>query len=459
MKFGGSSLANADKIKNAASIVTTGGYDSPAVVLSAMKGVTDTLLDTAATAESGNPAYKEMFQSLKQLQRETVDALFDAGSQPAVWEKIDELLGELELIYTGVELVRECSPRSLDLIASFGERLSCTVFTEYIKSIGQQAWMFDTRDAIITNDKFQNASVRFGPSYSNIARAIDGKKGIAVTTGFIARTEEGITTTLGRNGSDYTASLIGAAVGADRVEIWTDVDGVLSANPKLVDNAFVVKELNFQEAMELSYFGAEVIHPSTMVPAVEKNIPIYIKNTMNPSAEGSCISKNAAPNPHPITGIASIGNTALINIEGGGMIGVPGIASRVFSSLAAADINIIMISQASSEHSICLVTRQAEAARAVTVLENDLQSEIESKIIQHIDLLENLEIVAIIGENMKGRPGISGKLFSALGNNNINVLAIAQGSSERNISFVISESDTRQALTVIHETFLENNTN
>jgi bifunctional aspartokinase / homoserine dehydrogenase 1 len=456
MKFGGSSLANAEKIRNVYAIVTSETYHQPAVVLSAMKGVTDALLETAKTAEAGNENYKVQFQTIRKLQRETVGALFSSARKETVLEKIDGLLEELELILTGVELVQECSPRSLDLIASFGERLNCTVFSEYLLENGHDAWMFDTRDAIVTNDRFGSASVKFGPSYRNIAQRLRASGGIAVITGFIARSEEGITTTLGRNGSDYTASLIGAAVEAEKVEIWTDVDGVLSANPKLVENAFVVKELNFQEAMELSYFGAEVIHPSTMIPAVEKNISIYIKNTMNPTAEGTRISKEAAPNPHAITGIASIGKTALINIEGGGMIGVPGIASRVFKALAAADINIIMISQASSEHSICIVTRQEEAARALPVLQEDLQPEIESKIIQHFDLLDNLEIVAIIGENMKGTPGISGKLFSALGNAGINVLAIAQGSSERNISFVISAEDTKKALTVIHKSFLEN---
>lgn len=455
MKFGGSSLANAEKIQNVFSIVTSRNYSQPAVVLSAMKGVTDSLLSAAKTAESGNEKYKQQFQKIRELQRNTVDKLFSSERKNRVFETIDGLLQELELILTGVELVQECSPRSLDLIASFGERLSCTVFSEFLLEKGHEAWMFDTRDAIVTNERFGSASVKFEPTYRNIAGKLQSAEGIAVITGFIARSEEGITTTLGRNGSDYTASLAGAAVGAEKVEIWTDVDGVLSANPKLVKNAFVIKELNFQEAMELSYFGAEVIHPSTMIPALEKDISIYIKNTLNPAAEGTRISREAAPNPHAITGIASIKDTALINIEGGGMIGVPGIASRVFKTLAEADINIIMISQASSEHSICIVTRREEAARALPVLERDLQPEIESKVIQHFDLLDNLEIVAVIGENMKGIPGISGKLFSSLGDAGINVLAIAQGSSERNISFVISAEDTKAALTVIHKSFLE----
>ncbi len=457
MKFGGSSLANADKIKDVSTIIQKRANESGplAVVLSAMKGVTDKLLETATTAVTGNSDYKSQFAAIQQLQRDTVQSLFTENDSGPVLDEVDALLQELELILNGVELVRECSPRSLDLIASFGERLSCTIFTKYLQGHDFPSWMFDTREGIVTDNRFGSASVKFAPTYRNIARIMNQNEGIAVITGFIGRSEEGITTTLGRNGSDYTASLIGAAMGADRVEIWTDVDGVLSANPKMVENAFVLDELTFQEAMELSYFGAEVIHPSTMTPAVEKNIPIYIKNTLNPSASGTCISNSKTPTKHLITGIASIGNTALINVEGGGMIGVPGIASRVFKTLAEADINIIMISQASSEHSICIVTRQAEATRALHALKTELRAEMESKIIQHFDLLENLEIVAIIGDNMRGRPGISGRLFSALGEAGVNVLAIAQGSSERNISFVISAEDTKEALTVIHQTFLE----
>lgn len=456
MKFGGSSLANTEKIKTAASIIADRKGENPAIVLSAMKGVTDTLLNMARAAESGKEGYRKLHRELQELQQSTINSLFTGEEKENTLKEVNALLRELELILTGVELIRECSPRSFDLIASFGERMSCTVMAKYLRTQGQAAWMFDTREAVVTDSRFGNASVKFKETYRNIRERMEKQEGTAIITGFIARSEDGITTTLGRNGSDYTASLIGAAMEANKVEIWTDVDGVLSANPKIVKNAFVIPELTFQEAMELSYFGAEVIHPSTMTPAVEKNIPIYIKNTLNPSVPGTKISNKAAPSGHPITGIASIANTALINIEGGGMIGVPGIASRVFKALALADINIIMISQASSEHSICIVTRQEEAAGALQTLERELSSEIESKIIQQFDLLESLEIVAIIGENMRGRPGISGRLFSALGEANVNVLAIAQGSSERNISFVISESETQKALTVIHKTFLEN---
>jgi aspartokinase/homoserine dehydrogenase 1 len=276
-----------------------------------------------------------------------------------------------------------------------------------------------------------------------------------VVTGFIASTTNGVTTTLGRNGSDYTASILGAALGAKSIEIWTDVDGVLSADPRCVDSAFVINELSIEEAMELSFFGAEVIHPYTMIPAVEDRIPIWIKNTMNPRVPGTIIAKNVKRHEHPITGIASIENCSLINVEGGGMLGVPGVASRVFRALAGEEINIIMISQASSEHSICIVCRNPEADRAAKALEAELAWELEERTINQIEVLRDLEIIAIIGENMRGTPGISGRLFSSLGDAKVNVLAIAQGSSERNISFVIHGQDKKRALNAIHSAFLE----
>ncbi|MCK5737456.1 MAG: aspartate kinase, partial [Spirochaetaceae bacterium] len=260
-------------------------------------------------------------------------------------------------------------------------------------------------------------------------------------------------TTLGRNGSDYTASILGAALDADAVEIWTDVDGILTADPRIVPDAWVIDEISFQEAMELSFFGAEVIHPYTLIPVIEKNMPVFIKNTLNPSAPGTRIAKTAAPNNRPITGIASIDDISMITIEGGGMVGMPGIASRIFASMARTGANIIMITQASSEHSICLVCRREEAAIAAEGLEIDLSDILNSGIIRSIRLTNGLEIVAVIGDNMQGQLGLSGKLFSALGNAGVNILAIAQGSTELNISFVIKGEDKQQAIKAIHRTF------
>jgi bifunctional aspartokinase / homoserine dehydrogenase 1 len=455
-KFGGSSLADGERIKRVSNIVLEKQKDGPVtVVLSAMKGITDKLLETAELAEKGKKEYQELIREIRQTHETAVSVLAEGKHADEIRKKTGELLTELDTITRGIELIHECSPRSLDLVASFGERLSCTLFTWYISSLGVEAWMLDTRDAVVTDNHYGNASVIFKPTYENLENMITGNKGTPVITGFIGRSVDGSTTTLGRNGTDYTASLAGAAIGAKQVEIWTDVDGVLSADPRLVDNAFVIPELNFQEAMELSYFGAEVIHPSTLIPAVEKDIPVYIKNTMHPDAPGTRIARQVIPHKREITGIASIGDVSLVNIEGGGMLGVPGIASRVFHALGKAGVNVIMISQASSEHSICIVIRSKEAKRATAALQEELWQEIESKMIEGFDLMKNLEIVAVIGENMRGRPGISGKLFSSLGGAGVNVLAIAQGSSERNISFVIEDRDKKRALETIHRAFLE----
>jgi aspartokinase/homoserine dehydrogenase 1 len=356
-----------------------------------------------------------------------------------------------------VELVRECSPRTMDFVMSFGERLSCRLITAYMVRHGMDATLVDARELIRTDDHFGSAAVNFRATYALIRERLPRVDGIAVIPGFIGATETGVTTTLGRNGSDYTGSLIGAGAGAEAIEIWTDVDGVLSADPRIVPDAFVIPEITSEEAMELSYFGAKVIHPYSMIPAVEKNIPLFIKNSLNPSAPGTRIAAAASltrDTKRPITGIASIEGISLVNIEGGGMMGIPGFAARIFSALAREGINIIMISQASSEHTICLVFRTLEGERALAALNRELALELETRRIQRFDLLRNLLVVSVIGENMHGTPGIAGRLFSSLGRAGINVLVIAQGSSERNISFVIEEKNHAAALRTIHSEFL-----
>ncbi len=456
MKFGGSSLANAALIKKVGSIAAEEHKKEPVVVvLSAMKGVTDQLLSMANLAEQSDDQYKQLYSELKERILSTTSTLIDRKSWIDTEMKMTGLLKELEEVLHGIELVRECSPRSLDLVASFGERLNAILFSDYLTAQGTESVMVDARELIITNENYGSAQVLFSQTYGNIKNRLKGSKALVVVPGFIASTESGITTTLGRNGSDYTASILAAGLGCGMIEIWTDVDGVLSSDPNIVKNAFVQPEINYQEAMELSYFGAKVIHPQTMVPALELNIPIVIKNTLNPDVPGTVISSKIRKHTTTITGIASIEDVALINIEGSGMIGVPGTASRVFTALAASRVNVMMISQASSEHSICLVCRQKEAPRALEALRAELKEELETKKIQKFELIEELEIIAVIGENMRGTPGISGKLFSSLGREKINILAIAQGSSERNISFVIEKKDTPQALTVIHKEFLE----
>ncbi|WP_455383121.1 aspartate kinase [Salinispira pacifica] len=454
MKFGGSSVKDAEKIRTVAEIIREHQKEGRVlVVLSAMRGVTDVLISAAREAEAGDRRYRQKIEDIRVRQDEAVARLLPGEAGTAVAKLLHDLLDELDSILHGVELVRECSPRTLDYVQGFGELLNCHLFTAYLDGTGTPAAMLDARRLIVTDDSHGNAEVDFAASYERVRAAVEATDRTPVITGFIAATAEGVTTTLGRNGSDYTASIIGAGASADLIEIWTDVDGVYSADPRFVSESFVVPEISYAEAMELSYFGAKVIHPFTMIPAVEKDIPLVIKNTLNPSAPGTRIVRTATRLPLAITGIASVGNVALINVEGGGMVGIPGIASRVFGALARARVNIIMISQASSEHSICMVFPDLHAKDATEALRRELGPELHARKIQQFNLRRDLEIVAVIGEDMRGRPGISGRLFGALGEAAINVLAIAQGSSEMNISFVVDRSDRDRVLNVVHQAF------
>ena len=458
LKFGGSSVADGERIRSVAEIIAKAAKsEKVAVVLSAMKGVTDQLISAARAAEQGTDTQKEILESIRAKHFDAVRVLFAPADQSSALTPLAIMCNELEEILHGVELIRECSARTLDLVMSFGERLSCRLASAWMNARGMNTTLVDAREICITDENFGSAAVDFPRSYPLIHDRLAGIPGIAVIPGFIGATAKGVTTTLGRNGSDYTASIIGAGANAALIEIWTDVDGVLSADPRIVPDAFVIPEISAEEAMELSYFGAKVIHPYTMVPAVEKKIPILIKNSLNPSAPGTLIAAAAAitrDTSRPITGIASIEGISLANIEGGGMMGIPGFAARIFAALAHEEINIIMISQASSEHTICLVFRTKEGERALAALNRELAPELTTRRIERFELLQNLLIVSVIGENMHGTPGMAGRLFSALGKVGINVLVIAQGSSERNISFVIEEKNHTLALRTIHAEFL-----
>lgn len=457
-KFGGSSVEDADKIREVAKIALEHRVDGRvAIVLSAMKGCTDLLLVAARDAEAGRASYKDALAVLEKRHLDAAMELTQGTAYATLRGSIEGQLKDLRDILHGVELVKECSKRSLDLIAGFGERLNCQLMTGYLNGAGHEAHYVDaSKNFIITNDHHGAADVDFEATYAAVEARLRPLGGVMVITGFVASTAEGRPTTLGRNGSDYTASLVGAAIRAEAVEIWKDVDGVLTADPRFVEGTLVLDEISMEEAMEMSYFGAKVIHPSTMLPLLERGINLRIKNTLNPSVKGTLIRQNPKPHPYPITGIASITGAALINIEGSGMIGIPGFASRVFGALARASVNVIMISQASSEHSICIVCREAEAVPALAALREELKAEHQAKKLKDCELVSGLEVIAVIGENMRGRPGITGKLFSSLGSKNVNVLAIAQGSSERNISFVIDSKDREVALNAVHNAFLGN---
>jgi aspartokinase/homoserine dehydrogenase 1 len=456
MKFGGSSVANADRIAAVLNIVEAASKDEQVLlVFSAMKGITDDLLNAATEAEQGAVTAPQRCAAMQARHLQVIEQIV-ASETADVRRIVIGLFEELAELLHGVYLVRECSPRTRDLIVSHGELLNCTVIEAVMRSHGLNAHMVDSRLMVRTDSTHGSAAVDFSTTAGLIRStmaSLPGENPIAVITGFIASDSNGVTTTLGRNGSDYTASLVGSALEVDVIEIWTDVDGVYSADPRYVDHATVLDGVTYREAMELSYFGAEVIHPYTMIPAIETGTPLVIRNTMNPAAPGTVISSASSSRDTLITGIASIESVALLNVEGSGMVGISGIAGRIFGVLAAARINIIMISQASSEHSICFIVRDEQAEPAVRALQSDLELEIHQKKIEEIQVQRDLEIVAVIGANMRGRPGISGRVFSSLGDAEVNVLAIAQGSTEMNISFVVHRDDRRRTLNAVHSAF------
>jgi aspartokinase/homoserine dehydrogenase 1 len=458
LKFGGSSLATPAAVRSVGAIVLEARRHEPVlVVVSAFRGITDQLLDCARRAERGDEGYLRVFDQIARRHRTSVTALVTRG-RAGTRKQIEGLLDELRSTLQGIYLLRHCPARALDMTASFGERLSALILAAYLRRF-RSAEMADAREFVRTDDQFTHAVVNFPVTNRTIrarfgARKRRGRAPIPVITGFIGATDDGQTTTIGRNGSDYSASIVGAAVGASVVEIWTDVDGVLSADPKLVPGAFVLPRMTYEEAMELSYFGAKVIHSATIAPAVARRIPILIKNTFNPSAPGTLISTRGEPSDTLAKGIATVDGLSLLTLRGPGMVGVPGIAERLFRTLAARKVNIILISQASSEHTICLAVRSGDALRGIEAIEQEFRHEVDDRVMM-ADHRPEQAILAVVGEGMKGRPGIAGKLFDSLGRNNININAIAQGASERNISCVIDAAHEARALNAIHQAFFE----
>ena len=341
----------------------------------------------------------------------------------------------------------------MDYILSFGERNSCYIIAKVLNEKGIPASYLDARQVIKTDKNFGSAKVDFDLTYEKIKEHYSKHPEIQVVTGFIGTAKGGLTTTLGRGGSDYTAALVAAGLNAKHLEIWTDVNGVLTADPRKVKRAFTIPSMTYAEAMEMSHFGAKVIYPPTLQPALKKNIPLYIKNTFNPTFKGTYISDKQDPSGHAVKGISSISGIALLTLSGSGLFGVHGIAARLFSCLAQAGINIILITQGSSEHSISFAIQPKSASKAKKRIEKEFEYEMQMSIVEPVKVEDNLSVIAIIGENMRYRPGISGRLFNALGNNGVNAIAIAQGSSELNISVVINQDDESKALNSLHEAF------
>jgi bifunctional aspartokinase / homoserine dehydrogenase 1 len=460
LKFGGSSLATSDRIRGVVRIVLDEARKEPLiVVVSAFQGITNQLIDCARLAERGEARYEHEWAAVAKRHRSAIDDLVGPRRGRRTRVRADALLAELHDALHGIQLLGHCPPRALDVVASFGERLSALIIASYIERF-RPARFADAREFVITDDQFTHANVIFGKTnrasrryFGPLLRA-GRRRVIPVVTGFVGSTADGRTTTIGRNGSDYTAAIVGAAVGASVIEIWTDVDGVLSADPRAVPAAFVLPQISYEEAMELSYFGAKVLHSAAIAPAVAKSIPLLIKNTFNPSAPGTLISKTTSDQGHPAKGISSVGDLTLLTIRGLTMVGVPGIAERLFRALAARQVNVILISQASSEHTICFAVQTADAAAAVQAIHQEFRFEFHNRLTA-VDEKSGQMIVAVVGDGMKGRPGVAGEVFGALGRNNINISAIAQGASERNISCVIDAAHQVRALNAIHQAFFE----
>ena len=458
LKFGGSSVANAKNINSVVAIIQQAvkNDDKIVIVLSALGGITDGLLEAATFASNGDISYKEKLHLIEQRHLNTVKDLIPIDQQSSVLSMVKKRFNKIEDTCNGVFLLKELSLRTKDSIISNGELLSSQIFAAKLKSLGLNNTWKDARELIITDSQFGTANVDFISTNKNIQSfffSLDTS--IAIIPGFIASDKKGITTTLGRGGSDYTAAIIAAALDASVVEIWTDVSGMMTADPRLVSNAKIIQQISYQEAMELSHFGAKVIYPPTIQPVMNKRIPVWIKNTFAPQDAGTLIENVSSKNGGSIRGISSINNLALLSLEGSGMIGIPGFSKRLFEALSNEKINVILITQSSSEHSICVGIEELNAEKAKEVVDKAFAYEIEIKKVEPLIVEKKLAIVALVGDNMKNHPGISGKMFGVLGRNGINIRAIAQGSSERNISAVIAIHDVKKAINVLHEKFFE----
>ncbi len=449
LKFGGTSVGSAENIQRVKEILM-GQDDDAIVVVSALGGITDKILSAAKMAAIGTGYFQAELTEINTRHYETIEKLFAEDMQADIKAKTTVLLEELERIIHGVSLIGELTPKTLDKIGGFGERLSSLIISEYIT---ESKW-FDSSKLIRTNSDFGKAIVDFNVTNPLIQEAFASFKGIAIIPGFIASNEAGDYTTLGRGGSDYTGAIMAAAVDAASLEIWTDVNGFMTADPRVISKAYTIKTLSYSEAMELSHFGAKVIYPPTILPVYKKGIPVHIKNTMEPAAEGTLITDSKLNGKDlPIKGISSISNITLITIQGLGMVGVTGISARLFGALARQNVNVILISQASSENSISFAIDSSSSAKAEAAIRQEFDREIQLDQINKITIEDNLAIVAIVGENMKHATGVAGKLFNTIGKNGINIIAIAQGASELNISWVVKVSDLRKTLNVVHESF------
>jgi aspartokinase/homoserine dehydrogenase 1 len=460
LKFGGSSVGTPERIKSIIEILKRYYVqgDRFTVVFSAFGGVTDSLLEMSRQAAAGTESYLELYDAFCSRHKKSVNDLLDGDLKERVLAELERKFAVLKNLLYGIYLVREASARTMDYVVSFGERTSAFIISNAMQHSGIQSAFLDARKIIKTDESFGNARVNFIETYRLVEEYYKQHPEVLIVTGFIGSTNDGLTTTLGRGGSDYTAAIIAAGLNAQLIEIWTDVDGVLTADPRKVKKAFTIPTMTYAEAMEMSHFGAKVIYPPTLQPAFQKHIPLVIKNTFKPDFEGTYISEKKDKTDRAVSGISSINQVALLTLQGGGMFGVPGIAGRLFSCLANSGISIILITQGSSEHNITFAIPPDLANKAKAQVDAEFAYEIEKSMVEPVKMETDLSVVAIIGENMRYRPGISGRMFQSLGKNGVNVIAIAQGSSELNISAVVPRNDEAKAMNALHEAFFLSDT-
>ena len=460
LKFGGTSVANAQNINLVLKIIQQKSQSTNlAVVVSALSGVTDMLLLASLKAAAKDETYKIIFDQIAEKHFITAKELVPEKQQNQLLDLLKNEIIQLKTLLDGCFLLGELSPRTSDAILCFGELLSSQIIANGLQLIISNTFFKDSRQLIKTDSNFGKADVNFEITNQLISDYFESNTAkVILFPGFISSDKFENTTTLGRGGSDYTAAIIANAVKAEILEIWTDVNGMFTANPKIVKQAQPIESISYQEAMELSHFGAKVLYPPTIQPVLKSNIPIKIKNTFEPLANGTLISATSATNSNPIRGISHIDSIALLTLEGSGMIGVAGSSKRLFETLSNQNINVIFITQASSEHSICIGILNTDAEKAANAINLTFDYEINQNKIQNCIIEKNLCIIALVGENMKNHQGLSGKMFSTLGKNNVNIRAIAQGASERNISAVINEKDVKKALNALHERFFEEQT-
>ena len=459
LKFGGTSVGSSKNINSVINILKNyGKTDTIVCVVSAVGGITDKLLLAGKQAQSKDRAFVDTFAGIKEKHYTIIKELNPTNNK-GVLNYIDDRLSALHNLLEGIYLINELSPKTSDKLVSYGELLSSYIIAETMKNRGLSADIKNSQELVITNSNFTKAEVDFTITNQNIRDYFKSvKQNITILPGFVSKSKIGEITTLGRGGSDFTAAIIAAALHVEQLEIWTDVSGMFTTNPKLVKQAYPIDKISYQEAMELSHFGAKVLYPPTVQPVLSLDIPIHIKNTLDPDADGTIISNEDTKSTSLVKGISNISNIALLTLEGTGMVGIPGFSKRLFETLSQEKINIIMITQASSEHSICLGIDEKDTDAAKEAIDVVFENEIALGKIEPIITEIGLSIIALVGDNMKNHQGISGKMFSTLGRNNINIRAIAQGASEKNITAVINEKDVKKALNTLHEQFFESKT-